>query len=107
MKRISDFEAFKKEMIDIQENILNLKKNSKSELQKLNSLENELQDELELYYNIKTIEWSGTYRNIDDFHFIPPKIKTKPLSGECKVSLFNRLVLNQRFFFSVGSQTVF
>lgn len=92
-------------MIDIQENILNLKKNSKCELQKLNSLENELQDELELYYNTKTFEWSAC-SNIADFNFISAKIKTKPLPGECKVCLFNCLS-QLRSFFSVGSQAVF
>lgn len=73
-------------MVDIQDNIMNMKRASKSELNKLKSLENDTNDELNMYYNGKVAEWSNSL-NISQLDFVPPKIKNKN-TGQCKV-LYN------------------
>ncbi|XP_066145257.1 coiled-coil domain-containing protein 112-like [Euwallacea fornicatus] len=79
---IKDFDAFKREMIGIQEDILNLKITTKDGLQRLENLENDLLDELDLYYNGKVAEW-GVNLNMGIFEFIQPKIK-RGSSRQCK-----------------------
>ncbi|CAG9772534.1 unnamed protein product [Ceutorhynchus assimilis] len=82
MKQFLDFEKFKTEMVSIQENISNLKKASKAELNKLKSLENDLNDELNMFYNEKILDWSELV-NFSSLEFVPARIKSKH-SGQCK-----------------------
>ncbi|XP_066245585.1 coiled-coil domain-containing protein 112-like [Euwallacea similis] len=79
---IKDFDAFKREMIGIQEDILNFKMATKSGVQRLESLENDLLDELDLYYNGKVAEW-GVNLNTTMFEFVQPKIKSRSFR-QCK-----------------------
>ncbi|KAH1012478.1 coiled-coil domain-containing protein 112 [Dendroctonus ponderosae] len=81
MSEINDFEKFKAEMVLIQENIMNLKRTSKLELNRLKQLEIEMADELESYYNVKLPEWSERF-HISNLDLIPARIKNKQWSGQ-------------------------
>lgn len=81
--QVSDFNRFKQEMIDIQENITNLKKSSKKELQNIRKTSEDLNDELNLYYNEKVDDWNESYTITANFD-INSKIKSKT-GQRCKV----------------------
>ncbi|KAL1509880.1 hypothetical protein ABEB36_004551 [Hypothenemus hampei] len=85
---INDFAAFKEEMISIQENIIQLKVSSKSNLKTLTNLEEDLNDELEMYFNVKLPEWC---ENIN----IP---NTELVLSRTKIKHVNHCEEIQRFF---------
>lgn len=68
-------------MVLIQENILNLKRTSKLELNRLKQLESETADELESYYNVKLPEWSERF-HISNMDLIPSRLKNKHPTGQ-------------------------
>ncbi|XP_050293531.1 coiled-coil domain-containing protein 112-like [Anthonomus grandis grandis] len=85
--QITDFSAFKHEMVQIQENIFEIKKSNKSALSQLKAIETELEDELNLYYNAKLPEWNQEI-SFCNFEFVPSKVKASTGAQSKEVKQF-------------------
>ncbi|XP_030752622.1 coiled-coil domain-containing protein 112-like [Sitophilus oryzae] len=83
IQKINDFNKFKNVMVQIHENIINMKENAKETYNGLNDIAEDLYDELTMYYYGKLVEWNENSNITSNYECIPAKIKNKKL-GQCK-----------------------